>query len=332
MARFFFPTVILLILLQAGCAAPPYPMASPKAPVADSPPPAPDYVPKKAYDLEFSAAWEGALQALREMNMPLALQDREKGILRTDYIKGPDIQRLPTALSTRYKYNLFFFKDSERRTILNVRCLYEIKEKSAPSHRDASDLYPDEVIALEKDLYRLIESSLLPLEASKRAGPRGGEKAKIPASPAPSAAASGAVPPSEAPKEKGAIIFPPPSAAAVPAAPRPKETPVPPPAAPREIQAASPPPAAFPAKGAAPGAPRPEPGAKAIFPRPKIFLVTKVNANLREEPSPQSKIILTLKPGRKVEKIGESGNWVQIKIWGTTIGWLQKELLQETPP
>jgi hypothetical protein len=331
MARFFSSTVILLILLQAGCAAPPYPMASPKAPGADFSP-ASDYVPKKAYDLEFSAAWEGALQALRETNMPLALQDREKGILRTEYIKGPDIQRLQTALSTRYKYNLFFFKDSERRTILNVRCLYEIKERSAPSYRDASDLYPDEVIAQEKDLYRVIESSLLPLEASGRAGPRGGEKAKIPASPAPSVAASGPVPSSEGPKKKKTVIFPPPSTAAVPAAPRPKETPAPPPAPSREIQVASPPPAPSPAKEAAPGAPRPEPGAKAISPKPKNFLVTKVNANLREEPSPQSKIILTLKPGRKVEKIGESGNWFQIRIWGTTTGWLQKELLGEASP
>jgi uncharacterized protein YgiM (DUF1202 family) len=57
-----------------------------------------------------------------------------------------------------------------------------------------------------------------------------------------------------------------------------------------------------------------------------------MNAGLREEPSPQSKIILTLKPGRRVEKIGESGNWVQIRIWGTTTGWLQKELLGEAPP
>jgi len=327
MARSLFPTVILLILLQGSCAGPPIPIVSPQAPGSNLPPAA-DYIPKKAYHLEFSAAWEGALQALRETNMPLTLQDRDRGIIRTDYIKGPDIQRPKKALSTRYKYNLFFFKESERRTILNVRCLYEIKEKSGPSFGNGNDLYPDEVIILEKDLYRVIESSLLPLEASKRAGPRGEDRITPPASPA----VPGPGPSSERPKEKETIIFPPPAAAAVPAAPRPKETPAPPPAPSREIQVASPPPAPSPAKEVAPGAPRPEPGAKVISPKPKILLITKMNANLREEPSPQSKIILTLKPGRKVEKIGESGNWVQIRIWGTTTGWLQKELLGEAPP
>ena len=331
MARSLFPTVILLILLLASCAGPPLPTASPKAPGADSLP-ASDYVPKKVYDLEFSAAWEGALKALRETNMPIALQDREKGILRTDYIKGPEIQRKEKALSTRYKYNLFFFKESERKTILNVRCLYEIKEKTAPTFGSANDLYPEEVITLEKDLYRILESSLLPLEASKRAGPRREDRGKTQTSPSPSAAVSLPGPSSEGSKEKEAIIFPPPPAAAVPAVPKTKETPAPPPAPSREIQVASPPPAPSPAKEVAPGAPRREPGAKVISPKPKIFLITKMNANLREEPSPQSKIILNLKPWRKVERIGESGNWVQIRIWGTTTGWLQKELLGEAPP
>jgi len=264
--------------------------------------------------------------------MPLALQDREKGILRTEYIKGPDIQRPEKVLSTRYKYNLFFFKESKRRTILNVRCLYEIKERSGPSFGNANDLYPDEVMALEKDLYQVIESSLLPLEASQRAAPRGQAGSRAPASSSPASAVSGPVPSSERPREKEVIIFPPPSAASAPAAPKPKRTPASPRPPSREIQAASPPPVPSPAKEMAPGASRPEPAAKAVSPKPRIFLVTKRNANLREGPSDQSKIILTLKPGRRVEKIGESGNWLQIRIWETTKGWAQKELLQEAPP
>ena len=185
--------------------------------------------------------------------MPMSMQDREKGILRTEYIKGPDLHRQEKALSTRYKYNLFFFRDSERRTIVNIRCQYETKEKIAPAFTNATDLYPDEVIALEKDLYQIIESRLLPLEASRRASLRG--------------------------KETGS------------------------------------------------GAPRTETAGK-----PKVFLTTKRNANLRESPSDQSKVIMTLKPGRKVEKIGESGTYVHIRIWETTTGWIQKELLEETPP
>jgi uncharacterized protein YgiM (DUF1202 family) len=81
-----------------------------------------------------------------------------------------------------------------------------------------------------------------------------------------------------------------------------------------------------------PGASRTEPAAKVVSPKPRIFLITKRNANLREGPSDQSKIILTLKPGRRMEKIGDSGNWVQIRIRETTTGWAQKELLQEAPP
>ena len=275
MARFLFPTILLLVLLPAGCAGPPGPVSS--SPDGRSAPlPGSDYAPRKAYDLGFPAAWEGALEALRGANMPLAQQDREKGILRTEYIKGPDLQHPGKALSTRYKYNVFFFRESERRTILNIRCLYEVREKGAPQFRDAGGLYPDEVIALEKDLYRIVESSLLPLEASGRAGPRGTDRGKTPAAP------PGTSPSPERPGEKEAIIFPPPSASA-PAA-------------------------------------------------PKIFLVTRAKADLREEPSPQAKIVLTLKPGRKVEKTGESGNWVRVRIWGTTTGWVQKELLGETVP
>jgi len=68
------------------------------------------------------------------------------------------------------------------------------------------------------------------------------------------------------------------------------------------------------------------------MPQPIIYLVTRKNANLRERPSTRSKILLTLKAGRKVEKIQESGNWVQVRIWETTTGWIFKDLLQEAPP
>ena len=53
-------------------------------------------------------------------------------------------------------------------------------------------------------------------------------------------------------------------------------------------------------------------------------------ASLLEEPSPKSRIIVTLKEGSRVEKIGETGDWVKVKIWGKTIGWTAKDLLRET--
>jgi hypothetical protein len=227
----------------------------------DPEPPQPqvsDYVPKKVYDLGFFSAWEGTLQSLRETNMPLTVQDREKGTIRTDYIKGTESSRLGKEFSSRYKYHVLLFRESETRTGLNVRCFYEIKEKGGYSFGNANDLYPDEVIGLEKELYQIIESTLRRVEASRPAGPRAPEKEKAP-----------------------------------------------PPA--RQVAPIS-------------------------SPSPKIFLLTKKNAQLRESPSAESKIILAFKPGRKVEKIEESGNWVRVKIWETTIGWIQKDFLEEAPP
>jgi len=322
MSRFLFLAALFLFLLQTSCAGPPVRM-----PAEEAPQPLPSrvstYVPKKAYDLGFDPAWDGVLQSLRETNMPLTVQDRDKGILRTDYIKGAEIRRREKAFSTRYKYNIFLFRDSEKRTVLNVRCLYEIKEKSGQSFGNANDLYPDEVILLEKELYRIIDSTLSRVEASKPAGPQAEEKEKAPAPQDPSPTASWPVFPPET--ARGKETSPPPaSVPAIPQASKPKE---PPPLSSPKAQISPPP-----AKEVTPLPPRPGQAAKADAPKAKIFLLTKKNTNLRERPSTESKITLTLKPGRKVEKIGESGNWVQVRIWETTTGWALKDLLQEAPP
>jgi hypothetical protein len=290
MSRFLFPAALFLFLLQVTCAKPPVRMPVEEAPQA-LPSQVSEFVPRKVYDLNFIPAWEGVLQSLRETNMPLTVRDRDKGILRTDYIKGGEIRRMGKAFSTRYKYNIFLFRESEQRTVLNVRCLYEIKERSGQSFANANDLCPDEVILLEKELYRIIESTLSRTEASSPPGAKAEEKEKAPA---------------------------------IPEAPKPKASP---PVSSRKAQ--TPPP---PAKAATPIPAQPERTAKAAMPQPKIFLLTKKNANLRERPSTQSKILLALKPGRKVEKIEESGNWVRVRIWETTTGWIWKDLLQEAPP
>jgi len=307
--RFLFPAAFFLLLLQLSCAGPSMRMPPEKAP-QPLPSQVSDYVPKKVYDLSFSPAWDITLQSLRETNIPLTVQDRDRGIIRTDYIKGAEIRRLEKAFSTRYKYNIFLFRESEERTVLNVRCLYEIKEKSGQSFGNANDLYPDEVIVLEKEVYRIIESTLSRAEASRPPGS--------------TPTASWPVFPPETARVKEPSSPPPASAPAIPQASKPKEMP---PVSSREAQASPPP-----AKEVTPIPHRPEQTAKAVPPKTKIFLVTKKNANLRERPSTQSKIILTLKPGRKVEKIEESGNWVRVRIWETTTGWILKDLLQEAPP
>ena len=267
MTRFLFLAALLLLLLQMSCAKPPVQISPQKAPEPIQPQVS-DYAPQKVFNLGFISAWEGTLQSLRETNLPLTVQDRDKGIIRTEYIKGAEVRRLFKTFSTRYKYNILLFRESETRTALNVRCLYEIKEKSGLSFGSANDLYPDEVIGLEKELYQIIESTLRRAEASRPAGPKAEEREKAP-------------PPA---KE----VSPIPSSA--------------------------------------------EQAAKAVQPQPQIFLFTKKSTHLRAQPSTQSKIILTFKPGRKVEKIEESGNWVKVRIWETTTGWVLKEFLEEAPP
>lgn len=323
MSRFLFPAALFLLLLQVTCAKPPVRMPAEEAP-RPLPSQVSEFVPKKVYDLNFISAWEGILQSLRETNMPLTVQDRDNGILRTDYIKGGEIRRMGKAFSTRYKYNIFLFRESEQRTVLNVRCLYEIKERSGQSFGNANDLYPDEVILLEKELYRIIESTLSRTEASAPPGTKAEEKDKAPAPQVPSPTPSWPVFPPKTVGVKEPSSPPPPPVSVSPNPPKPKETPL---VSSREAQ--TPPP---PAKERTLVSPRPEQTAKAVMPQPKIYLFTTKNANLRERPSIQSKIILTLKPGRKVEKIGESGNWLQVRIWETTTGWIFKDLLQEAPP
>lgn len=267
MTRFLFPAALFLFLLQTSCAGPPMRIPPEKAP--EPPPPrVAVHVPKRVFDLGFISAWEGTLQSLRETNMPLTLQDREKGTIQTGYIKGAEFRRQEKAFSTRYKYKILLFRASETKTVLKVRCLYEIKQKSELSYGNANDLYPDEVIGLERELYRIIEATLRRAEASRPAGPQAEEKKKAP--------------------PRGKEVAPIPSSS--------------------------------------------QQAAKGVQPRPKIFLITKKNAPLREQPSTQSKIILTFKPGRKVEKIEESGIWVKVRIWETTNGWVLKDFLEEAPP
>ena len=256
MTRFLFLAVLFQFLLQMSCAGPSMQIL-PKKVSEPLQPQVSDYVPKKVHNLGFNSAWESTLQSLRETNMPLTFQDRDKGTIGTDYIKGAEFRQLGKAFSSRYKYEILLFRESETRTVLKVRCFYETKGKDELSFENANEFYPDEVIGLEKELYRIIESTLSRAEASSPAAP-GAEEKVLRSSP--------------------------------------------------------------------------EQAAKAVQPQPQIFLITKKSTHLRAQPSTQSKIILTFKPGRKVEKIEESGNWVKVRIWETTTGWVLKDFLEEAPP
>lgn len=61
----------------------------------------------------------------------------------------------------------------------------------------------------------------------------------------------------------------------------------------------------------------------------EIFVITLKNANVRTEADPKGKIITTLKRGTKVEKIGQTSNWVNVKLPSGETGYIFHELLKE---
>jgi hypothetical protein len=60
----------------------------------------------------------------------------------------------------------------------------------------------------------------------------------------------------------------------------------------------------------------------------KTCFVTKTKVKMRAEPNSSGKMILILKKGREVEKIGESGEYTKVRLsWGDT-GWVATRILR----
>lgn len=60
----------------------------------------------------------------------------------------------------------------------------------------------------------------------------------------------------------------------------------------------------------------------------KTFVVIKP-ANVRSEPTIKSKILRTLRKGTKVEYLGKSGNWLNVKLSTGVTGWVSNTLVKE---
>jgi adenine deaminase len=61
------------------------------------------------------------------------------------------------------------------------------------------------------------------------------------------------------------------------------------------------------------------------------IILTPDITKMRAEPNLTSKVVLVLKKGRKVEKLGESGEFVRVKLsWGDS-GWVLNRLLEPAP-
>lgn len=63
--------------------------------------------------------------------------------------------------------------------------------------------------------------------------------------------------------------------------------------------------------------------------KPAIHLVTIRDSNIRSEPNMDCKILAIAKKGQRLEKIGESGNWFNIKLASGETGWVFKDLVKE---
>ena len=53
------------------------------------------------------------------------------------------------------------------------------------------------------------------------------------------------------------------------------------------------------------------------------------DSKYRSEPNTKSKILIKLKPGTKVEYLGESGKWLNIKLSTGITGWILKSFVTE---
>lgn len=136
--------------------------------------------------------------------------------------------------------------------------------------------------------------------------------------------------------KKPKVEAPPPKAAeASTVAPKPEAPPTPSTApavsAPKEARQPVTPPARQPVTLPAPPAELKKEEVKPIPPPapPEIYVITLKNSNVRVKADPKSKIITTLKKGTKIEKIGQSGNWVNVKLPSGESGYILHELVKE---
>jgi len=74
-----------------------------------------------------------------------------------------------------------------------------------------------------------------------------------------------------------------------------------------------------------------EPAQKGVEGQAKIIFMTQEITKMWAEPNSQSKVLLVLKKGRKVEKLGESGEFTKVRLsWGDS-GWVLTRFLQPAP-
>jgi hypothetical protein len=161
-------TLFLFLFFAGSCVPASQPVSSVPEKGAD--------VPQRVYALEFDAAWKLVLEALEKNRIPMQIIQKRKGILKTGYQNGEDVILLREVFATRYKFNISVLREDQQRTIVSIRCVYEIRKKKGGSFAEATTLAPREVRVLEKKMYRLLESHLRPYEKPFPSGRKGERK------------------------------------------------------------------------------------------------------------------------------------------------------------
>ena len=129
-------------------------------------------VPRRVYALDFDSAWSRILEALEKNRIPMQLIQKKTGMMKTGYQNGADRFLLREVFATRYKFTILVLSQDPQNTIINIRCVYEIRKKSGGAFAEATTLVPQEVESLEKKMYLLIEPTLRPHEGQQESNPK----------------------------------------------------------------------------------------------------------------------------------------------------------------
>jgi hypothetical protein len=149
--------LFLSLLLTGGCISSPPPGLSVSEDGAET-------VPRRVYALDFHSAWSLILEALEKNRIPMQIIQKKMGLMKTGYQKGQEMVLLRENFATRYKFVILDLSQDRQKTIVDIRCVYEIREKRGGAFAEATTVVPQEVRLLENKMYRLIESYLRPHE------------------------------------------------------------------------------------------------------------------------------------------------------------------------
>ena len=119
---------------------------------------------------------------------------------------------------------------------------------------------------------------------------------------------------------------PPAQPTAAPAPPKTEGAPIPPTTPPASVTKEGQPPVTV---APAPAGPQKEVKPTSPPVPTEIYVITLKNSHVRAEPDLKGKIITTLKKGTKVEKIGQTRDWVNVKLSSGETGYIFHELVKE---